>query len=594
MCGFFAAFTKSVFLEHDSVAIMKRLALRGPDAEGLFTAPGVTMGHRRLAILDLDGRSSQPMESICGRYVIVFNGEIYNYRELREELKNRGCVFRTDSDTEVILNLYIENGEAMLEKLMGMFSLVIWDREISTAFIARDPYGIKPLYYASLPDGIVVASQVKALLSIREVSRELDPLSKAFFWMLGSVPEPKTWFNKIKMVPAGSFMRIQDSKISHMKTWCDIAKAWSHVEQNAHKLSSKDIFEKVRVALLESVSRHMVSDVPVAVLLSGGIDSGAIVALMRELEPEREIVGVTVVYDEFVGTDSDETEPAKLIADLYSIKHCIVKVTQQDFISDLPLIMDAMDQPSVDGINTWYATKAVAELGIKVVISGVGGDELFLGYPSFRLLPGLVLFSRYMQKVPAYKYLAQFFLNWKAVKSKDNRWSKALDWLTTIQGAWWLRRSILTPNEALLKAGMLSEGCNFSVNSELGSMVGELPRSEVLGLAQIESKTYLRNQLLRDADWASMYHGVELRTPLVDANLLFSLAPFLNSFPRYKNKVLLARAPKKPLPESIIFRGKTGFGIPVNRWINYFHKNDTFDKYQLMRHIEASYAKSSQ
>jgi asparagine synthase (glutamine-hydrolysing) len=586
MCGYFAAFTSSEFPLEYAKSILNKLSRRGPDFEGLHVSPGISMGHRRLSILDLDNRSSQPMISNCGRYTIVFNGEIYNFSELRDNLQDVGYNFLTNSDTEVILNLYIEYGENCLIKLKGMFTFIIWDSENKSAFVARDPYGIKPLYYAFLSDGIVFSSQIKALLSIDSLSKDLDLFSRVFYWMLGSIPEPRTWFKNIKMVPSGSFLIIENSKIIQSKIWFDIGIVWEKAVNLIDNYKSIDIFENVRNALLESVSRHMISDVPIAVFLSGGVDSGAIISLMREIDPKREIIGVTIVYDEFIDTPDDESESAKLIASLYDVNHHIVKVTEQDFISDLPQILDAMDQPSIDGINTWYASKAVADLGLKVVISGVGGDELFLGYPSFKLLPRLMYLNRIIKKFPLLSLIFQKLFNHIAFKTKNNRWRYFFEWLDNINGAWWLRRSVLTPYEAFNLMNMQNFAKDFSVDKVIEEMVGVKIKNNVLRLSQIESKMYLRNQLLRDADWASMYHGVELRTPLVDSYLLSSLKPYIKHFPKYNNKVLLGRAARNPLPNEIIFKKKTGFGIPVNNWINRFYNNKKNDNNLLMKHIE--------
>jgi len=567
MCGLIAAFTTSPISDAVIQQALLRMRRRGPDGEGLWKAEGVSLGHRRLAILDLDERAAQPMQSACGRYVIVFNGEIYNFKDLRRDLERRGVEFRTSSDTEVILALFAEEGAAMLPKLHGMFAFVIWDCVSRRAFAARDPYGVKPLYVATIASGVLIASQVKALLATREVSRDPDAHGQAGFWLLGSVPEPHTWYRDIKALPSGHSAWIENGRMVEPVCWSDIGRVWR--ETPAELLPDDEVRDRVRAALRESVSRHLVADVPVGVFLSGGIDSGALAGLMVELGP-RDIEGVTIAYDEFSGSHQDEAPVAAAIAAHYGIRHHVRRVKREEFLADLPSIVDAMDQPSIDGINTWYASKAVAERGFKVVVSGVGGDELFQGYEHFRYLPRLVSFWRVFSQIPGMTAIGKLAGSIQAKRSGNARWRYAAAWARSIQGAWWLRKSLYAPEDLPVLMG--EEGAaealkGFEASCWVTSMSGDLPSDGKLALGQIESTTYLRNQLLRDSDWASMDHSVELRTPLVDAHLLESLQTILPSFRHHKNKRLLAEAPKNPLPRNIIERRKTGFEIPVNRWL---------------------------
>ena len=343
MCGLIAAFTDSNALQPAIHLAMQRMHRRGPDGEGFWQKDGVYLGHRRLAIIDLDQRAAQPMHSACGRYVIVFNGEIYNFRALRDELISQGVAFSTTSDTEVILALFAAEGAAMLPKLHGMFAFVIWDRLAKRAFAARDPYGIKPLYIATTTDAVLLASQVKALLATGLVSREPDPHGQAGFWMLGSVPEPHTWYRDIKAIPAGHSAWIQDARIAEPVCWSDIGRIWR--EAPAQLLPADAVRAQVRAALRESVARHLVADVPVGVFLSGGIDSAALAALMVECGA-RDVEGVTIAYDEFAGSHQDEAPVAARIAAHYGIRHHVRRVSREGFHVDLPRILDAMDLDS--------------------------------------------------------------------------------------------------------------------------------------------------------------------------------------------------------------------------------------------------------
>jgi asparagine synthase (glutamine-hydrolysing) len=570
MCGLFAAFTSSPLVDDAASSALACMAHRGPDAEGRWSDVGVLMGHRRLAILDLDPRSAQPMHSTCGRYAIVFNGEVYNYRALRSVLEAKGIVFRTTSDTEVILELFKSEGEAMLPKLHGMFAFVIWDKISRKAFAARDPYGIKPLYVGRVKDGVILASQVKAILASGLVDHAPDPQGQVGFWMLGSVPEPHTWYRDIRALPAGHLLWIANGRAGTSRCWHDIADAWrAAAAQPVAELPAAEVQACVREALRDSVARHLVADVPVGVFLSGGIDSGAMAAMMREAGV-RDLQGVTISYREFAGRHEDEAPIAADLARVYGIRHHVREVGRDEFMSDLPRILEAMDQPSTDGINTWYASKAVAEQGLKVVVSGVGGDELFLGYEQFRELPRLVSLWRRLSVVPGARLVAGMFAGMQARRSGNARWRHAAEWLRTMPGAWWMRRSSNAPEtaRALMGEAAVEALDGFSPESWVHAMSGELADDLVLSLAQIESTTYLRNQLLRDSDWASMDHSVELRTPLVDAHLLANLTPVLAQFRRFPGKSLLANAPERPLPDSIVSRRKTGFGIPAVRWAN--------------------------
>jgi asparagine synthase (glutamine-hydrolysing) len=568
MCGFIAAFGEGKELL-DRAALrraLERMRRRGPDDEGTWEGAGVVLGHRRLSILDLDHRAAQPMHSICGRYVIVFNGEIYNFHALRRDLESRGVVFRTTSDTEVILALFAAEGEAMLPKLHGMFALAIWDCAARRAFIARDPYGIKPLYLAVASGLVLVASQVKALLATGVVSREPDPRGQASFWMLGSVPEPRTWFRDVCALSAGHCVWIEQGRLGPVRCWYDIGDAWRGAQQDA---AVEDVAQRVQVALGESVARHLVADVPVGVFLSGGIDSGAVAGLMVEAG-SLELEGVTIAYDEFAGRHEDEAPVAARLAAHYGLRHTVRRVTGDEFRRDLPRILDAMDQPSIDGINTWYASKAAAERGLKVVVSGVGGDELFQGYPSFGTLPRLLSLRRWLRPVPGAAWLMAAAGRVQARRSGNRRWRHLAEWSGNIEGLWWLRRSVCAPDDLVeLMSPELARHALavFDATVWVREMAGPVPEDSKLAIGQIESTTYLRNQLLRDSDWASMDHSVELRTPLVDAHLLGSLQMMLRSLSRHPGKRLLAGAPRNPLPTAIVARRKTGFGIPIGRWL---------------------------
>jgi asparagine synthase (glutamine-hydrolysing) len=566
MCGVVAFQSSNPPDESAHVALSKAMDSmhkRGPDGASTWADQSILLGHRRLAIIDLAPKSTQPMVSPCGRYRIVFNGEIYNYRELRAELTKQGINFATESDTEVIVALYSQYGERMLPLLRGMFAFVIWDSHEQQGFAARDPYGIKPLYYALTSEGIWFASQVKALLATGRVSRVPCSKGQSGFWLTGSVPEPYTWFDSIKALPAGHAAYFNNGRLQGTPIcWWDIAADFAGTAAS----SILDIQVEVREALLDSMRCHLVADVPVGVFLSGGIDSGSLAGMMVELG-YRDLHGVTIGFGEFEGQHQNEVPFAAQIAARYGIRHNVRWVTKSEFAADLPKIIDAMDQPSIDGVNTWYASKAVAELGLKVVVSGVGGDELFQGYSTFSRVPAMHQAVSAINRIPGMNVLFRQICRLQAKRSGNARWLDMPAMAGTLPGAWLLSRGLFSTGELPAVMGDLA-GAGLSALDWISDAGGSLPADPRLAMAQMESVFYLRNQLLRDSDWASMAHGVELRTPLVDAHLLRRLAPHLANFRQYPNKSLLSGSVRPALPVTVTHRTKTGFGIPMDRWLS--------------------------
>ena len=571
MCGIAGAFLRP---GDDTAAatraMCEQMQRRGPDAAGEWHDPrgGLSLGHRRLSIIDLDPRANQPMVSADGRHVIVFNGEIYNYVKLRTELENRGVRFRTQGDTEVVLELYRSEGDAAFERLRGMFALAIWDSASRSLSLARDPYGIKPLYLAQTPRGALFASQVKALLASGSVSRAIDPAGVAGFFIWGSVPEPFTVFNDIRPVPAGSVVRVDAGGSMSVFRFADVAAAWATTV-----VPRADVADAVHRALRDSVRAHLVADVPIALFLSGGVDSGAIAGLTAERGQAME--GVTISFKEFVGRPEDEVPRARAIADFYGIKHTVRTIDQTEFLQDLPAILNAMDQPSIDGVNTWFASKAVAELGFKVVLSGVGGDELIAGYDTFRTVPRLNRAGRLLAAAGGLGGLSQKAFAFAAAMLDKPKIAGIPVHAATLAGSYLLRRGLMLPSELadVLGPNMAAEGLRSLMPAYASGAARGGYCSVVAQVAALESTHYLRNQLLRDSDWASMAHSLELRTPLVDWRLLQQLAPYAGSMAAGEGKRLLASAPQRPLPASVTEPKKTGFGLPLAKWLTQSPQN---------------------
>ena len=410
--------------------IRDHMTARGPDGCGEWYSPDerVGLGHRRLSIIDLSERGAQPMASADGKFVVTFNGEIYNYRQLRSSLEARGHVFRSQTDTEVLLHLYAEKGEAMVNDLRGMFAFGLWDAERNALFLARDPYGIKPLYYADDGWTLRFASQVKALLAGGKVSRNQEPAGWVGFCLFGSVPEPFTTYQEIRALPAGSTLWVDRVGTREARQYFSIAETYCRAEATRSSGNDEDLQLAAREALLDSVRHHLVADVPVGAFLSSGIDSGALVGLMRDAG-QQDIQTVTLAFKEFRGKSEDEAPLAAEIAAQYGTRHTTRVVTEQEFRDDLPKILDAMDQPTIDGLNTWFVSKAARELGLKVAISGLGGDELFGGYPSFRDVPLCVRTLAVPGRIPGLGDLARWLLSGlgqisRSAKSEGRRFAE--------------------------------------------------------------------------------------------------------------------------------------------------------------------------
>ena len=588
-------------------ATRDHMTARGPDGQGAWISPDgrLGLGHRRLAIIDLSAAAAQPMASADGRYHLVFNGEIYNHRALRRELKEQGCVFRTHSDTEVILHLFArrfaDQGPALLLALRGMYALALWDSARRQIFLARDPYGIKPLYYADDGGTLRFASQVKALLAGGALSRDPDPAGLVGFYLFGHVPEPRTWYRAIRALPAGHSMLIDERGPGTPVAYHRIAQVYADAEAGIDPLpptpSREGVGRKIQEALLDSVRHHLEADVPVGAFLSAGIDSGALVGLMRDAGAH-DLQTLTLAFSEFEGHPDDEAPLAADVAHRYGTCHTTRTVTAHEFQDDLPLILAAMDQPSIDGINTWFIAKAAREQGLKVAVSGLGGDELFGGYPSFTDIPRWVRWLAPAARFPALgrslRRIAACLMGRQIYGALDNRplWHLPpklpglLEYGGTYAGAYLLRRGLFMPWELEYLLDPLYGPGTARIGLEdldpLGHVKAQLypgPCGAFACVATLEASLYMRNQLLRDADWAGMAHSLEIRIPLVDAHLLSQVAPLTcHPFGQTQGqgeralsqtpKQWLAAAPIQPLPDTVLHRPKTGFATPLSLWLS--------------------------
>jgi asparagine synthase (glutamine-hydrolysing) len=574
MCGINAIYafrdTAPAVDRDEVIATRECMHSRGPDAgDAWFSDDGrVGLGHRRLAIIDLSPGGAQPKH--FGALTLVFNGEIYNYRELRAQLEARGRRFTSQSDTEVLLQLYDEKQEQMLGDLRGMFALSIWDSARRRMLLARDPYGIKPLYYADDGGTLRVASQVRALAASGKVSKQFDPAGAAGFFLRGTVPEPFTMYRSIRALPAGSFAYADANGIGEPVQYFSIAATLRDAVQQGGHFTDDQRREIVHDAVLESVRYHMVADVPVGAFLSAGIDSTAVVALARE-SGASDLQTMTLRFEEYRGRVNDEAPLASLVARQYGVRHSIEELTLNAFRAELPRIFAAMDQPSVDGLNSYFISKAAHDLGLKVAMSGTGGDELFGGYTSFRDIPRWMPVTSMLARVPKLGDAVHRLNDVLAKRSRhiSPKMGEIVRYGGSYAGAYLVKRGRFLASElpSLLGDDIAAEGIQrLDLLHLIERTVTPDPGNAFARVAALESSLYLRNQLLRDMDWASMAHSLEVRVPLVDAHLLRKIAPALVTR-RERGKQLLAAAPRPPLPAKVRQRRKTGFTLPIKEWL---------------------------
>ena len=575
MCGMngIYAFHPSAGMPSESEALRTRDAMqkRGPDGAGLWWSADrrCVLAHRRLSFLDLSERAAQPMLSTDVKLSIVFVGEIYNFPALRTELEAQGVVFRTTSDTEALLHLYARDGAAMVRKLRGMFTFAIWDEVRQGLFLARDPYGIKPLYIANDGWTLRFASQVRALLEGGAVSRDPEAAGVVGFHLWGSVPEPFTLYRDIRALPAGHTQWIDRSGPQPAQPYVHLATILAEGARNP--LPAAQIAPLVRDAVKDSVAAHLLADVEVGVFLSAGVDSGAMLGLMRDAGCNN-ATAITLAFEEFRGTGEDEAPLAAQVAQTYGARHIVRTVGEAEFRADLPAILAAMDQPSMDGVNTWFVAKAAREAGLKAAISGLGGDELLAGYASFRDMPRWRRRFGALASVPGLGGLARAVMGTllPGFVRANPKALGMLEYAGSWEGAYLLRRGLFLPHElpALLDKSFVDEGMRrLKPLTQLSAMLSPDPHSNNGRICVLESEHYMRNQLLRDADWAGMAHSLEIRTPLVDIALVRRLAPAIAALKPGMGKAALAAAPSIPLPPQIVSRAKTGFGVPTRAWM---------------------------
>ena len=548
--------------------MVRHLEHRGPDDRGISTTCSgdavVGLGHTRLAILDLSDAGHQPMLDPSTRNLITYNGEIYNYRELRQELGEPPGGWKSNTDTEVILRAYAQWGNACVRHFRGMFAFAIWDPQRKRLFLARDRLGIKPLYYYNRDGSFLFSSEVRSLLSSGKIPRELDTVALQEYLAYQSVPAPRTMIQHIQALSPGTWMEVEASGHTTQQRYWDLLEDG---DPQAHDAPLPGAQKRIEQLLQDSVASHLVSDVPVGVFLSGGIDSSVIVALMHKLG----IVPRTFVVA-FSEGSFDEARHAGQVARHFGTEHTEIHLHEQNLLDQLPSALAAMDQPTGDGINTFVVSGAVRSAGVTVALSGLGGDEFFAGYPSFRRLSDFKNFFKFWGHMPgALRSLTGRTIQALAASSiAGTKTAAMLASRGTVAEMYPLLRQVLSHSQrrALVK------DCADSMPDPYVSLLSKALASNRLEdpLAQVsyaEASTYMHDVLLRDTDQMSMAHSLEVRVPLLDHKLVQYVIGLPDAYKRSNGipKPLLINSLGVKLPAEITHRPKQGFTLPFDPWM---------------------------
>jgi asparagine synthase (glutamine-hydrolysing) len=545
------------------------LAHRGPDDSGTVqlkeTHPEsleIGLGHRRLSILDLSPLGHQPMQDPVSGSWIVFNGEIYNFRALKKELEENGACFKSNCDTEVILAAYRVWGESCLTSLEGMFAFAIWDAPRKRLLLARDPMGIKPLYYSQSDQTFIFASEVRTLLGTGLVPRNPDPAGVLSFLTFGSVYEPWTMVERIKALPPGHLLTLENGSVTIREYWNPLKSSTS--AQSTDSANAK----KLPAILRDAVLSHLVSDVPVGIFLSGGIDSSALVALLRHNGVRASTFSLVFEEEEF-----NEAQYSREVARCFDTDHHEISVSQQDTLTALPDALHAMDAPTIDGINTYLVSAKTRAAGVKVALTGLGADEMFAGYSNFRRVPQMEIFSSRLGRLPRFAR-QPLSASMALFAGKGDRNRKLAELATadkSVTHPYFLARMLFgaTEREALFAASTYQSAQQSLDRVLQESVIAGESLDPINRVSYLESTFYMRNTLLRDSDFMSMAHGLELRVPFLDRALVEALFRIHGKRKLEGNspKPLLLASLGVELPSGIVNRPKRGFTLPFERWL---------------------------
>jgi asparagine synthase (glutamine-hydrolysing) len=556
--------------EADTAAVRRMaraMVHRGPDDEAFYIDGGAVLGFRRLSIIDVAG-GRQPLSNEDGSVRVVFNGEIYNHRDLRADLERRGHVLRTGSDGEVISHLYEEFGDDLVHRLNGIFALALWDTNRRHLVLARDPHGVKPLYYAETSEALIFASEIKALIASGKVSRELDPEAVAQYLHYQVVPPPGAIVRGVRALEPGRVL-VRNGGPAKVRTY------WTPPAERAGAITSPDeATHAVREGLENAVRSQLVAERPLGVFLSGGVDSSAIVALAAREVPHR----LKTFSVGFTGPDEEvlsEWPWARLVAERYDTDHHEFVLTEDLFRDALPATLRAMDQPTSDGINSYWVSYAAAQ-HVTVALSGTGGDELFLGYGRDAILlegrdlasPLRNLPAGYVRAVTKLVGRVPEDLLWEPVA----RFRRAAEWMARLDGTFISPRGIGIFETAERNSILAPDIRHNAFRAATDYLRGDVPPDlahPADWLARLEQRAYLSFVLLRDIDAMSMAHSLEVRVPFLD-RVLGDVASRISSGLKLRDGVgkwVLKHALRDLLPDEVLFRPKMGFGLPYALWM---------------------------
>jgi asparagine synthase (glutamine-hydrolysing) len=527
-------------------SMVRSLAHGGPDDEGVYLDGKVALGHRRLSIIDLSAAGHQPM-TLGDELVISFNGEIYNYRTLKKELEVLGVIFRTQSDTEVILRAYRQWGAQAFDRLEGIFAFALYDRSRQKLLLVRDHIGVKPLYYFIDHQQLVFASEVRAFQSFRKDWEENENW-KILFLAFGSIPHPYTTLRGVYQLQPGTFLEVNLNDFTHS------FHEYKQAPKTAAHSNANEELETIRASVKAAVQKNLISDAPLGVFLSGGIDSSLLTLLADQIQDN--VKTVSINFDE---ASFDEYPFQKMVLEkTRNVDHTSHRITEKIFWEDLADIWNAMDQPTIDGVNTYFISKCARRDGLKTVLSGLGADEIFGGYASFkriRLLRRIrtVPFKRAVAKIIGYRRHAYRRVMYLEIPGPI--------------GDYLFLRGIHTPDIISSLLGITEQ----RVWNILRALKLEMPPhvDDRAYVSLLESKIYMTNQLLRDTDCMSMWHGLEVRVPFLDISLLREV-DLISPENRYKDighKYLLTASNPDLIPKGILAREKKGFTFPMANWM---------------------------
>lgn len=556
----------------DVSRMLDALIHRGPDQDGVWASPGstgVVIGQRRLSILDLSEAGRQPMIHAGTGVAMVYNGECYNFLDIRQELEALGHRFVSQSDSEVVLIAYVQWGAAAIARLRGMFAIALWDPRDQTLLLVRDRLGIKPLYYTIRDGRLLFASELRALLSPDRRQRQIDRQGLSAFLWHGFVPGPGTLVAGISLLGAGRLMRVSsEGRVLGTETYWRLPRGEASAD-------ARHGIERFEAELEKTVGMHLVSDVPLGVFLSGGVDSSVVAAMARR-RSSAPIVTFNVRFDE---ARFDESAYARDVAARLGTEHRELVLTEQRFASQLEAAVGCIDQPTFDALNTYFVSRAVREAGVKVALAGTGGDELVGGYASFRELPKVARVAQLLGVLPnrLKSSLARTLVSLRSGEKGElhpqTRWGKLADMLATggdLVPVYQVGYAMFTreTHETLMLAPApgMDWGLRTEQLAELRALVSG--QSDLNAISLLEISSFLGERLLRDTDFASMAVSLETRVPFLDHVLIETVAalPDAARFSPLGQKSLLKHAVRQQLPETLFDRPKAGFELPLGMW----------------------------